>query len=229
MGSCRPIQAHGSSLAIRLLLAGLLAGILLIVWRGVPDADFVLDDHPVIVEQEGHLLEDDPFERLFTAERPVTELTFLLDVRRFGMDPRGWHWTNLIIHLLGALVLAELVRRAARVVLDRSDTPLPRERVALGIGFAAGLLWGVHPVQTEVVSYVVQRSEALASLFCFLAMLALVLAHERGRNALALPVVLLATLLALGAKASAVCLPPMLLLLDWGMLAGGLRDASSCS
>ena len=208
-----------------MLVACILVGFLLLTWQGALDADFVLDDHPVIVEQEGHMLGPKAVSRALGAVRPVTELTFVLDARMHDMSPRGWHWTNLVIHLFGALALFELVRRCASLVLSRSRRCGCPARLALAVGFVTALLWSVHPIHTEVVSYVVQRSEALAALFGFLALLCLVLSFEQGKSLLwSIPVFIL-VLLALGSKASAVCLAPMLLLLDWGVLEGSFGKA----
>ena len=225
MGSSHDSTAQSGHTSQTVLVACILAGFLLLTWQGALDADFVLDDHPVIVEQEGHMLGPDAVSRALGAVRPVTELTFVLDARMHDMSPRGWHWTNLIIHLLGALALFELVRRCACLVLSRSPRCGCPARLALAVGFVTALLWSVHPIQTEVVSYVVQRSEALAALFGLLALLSLVLCFEQGRSLLwSIPVFIL-VLLALGSKASAVCLAPMLLLLDWGVLEGSFGKA----
>ena len=208
-----------------LLVAAALVLVLLVVWQGALDADFVLDDHPVIVEQEGHMLGPQGVSRALQGERPVTELTFVLDARLRGMSPRGWHWSNLLIHLAAALALFELVRRSTSVVLGRSGLETTSGRPALGVAFITSLVWAMHPVQTEVVSYVVQRSEALAALFAFLTLFWLVIAFERGRTLVWTLLAGITTCLALGSKASVVCLPPILLLLDWGVLEGGLKGA----
>lgn len=225
MGSNEHPSDSGARYREALLAAAALALILLTLWQGALDADFVLDDHPVIVEQEGHMLGPEGVARALEGERPVAGLTFVLDARLRGMSPRGWHWSNLLIHLAAALTLFELVRRSTSVVLDRSGLGTTSGRPALAVAFVTSLVWAMHPVQTEVVSYVVQRSEALAALFTFLTLFWLVIAFERGRTLVWTLLAVVTTCLALGSKASAICLPPILLLLDWGVLEGDLKSA----
>ena len=208
-----------------LLAASALVIAALLSWWGALSAEFILDDYPVIVEQEGHILGPDGLRRAATSDRPVTELTFVLDAHRHGMDPVGWHWTNLILHVLGTLALFELVRRCARWILARSRLDAFPSWLTVAVAFIAGLIWSVHPVQTEVVSYVVQRAEALAALFSFLAMLCLVMAFEQRRQLVWCILLFCLIILAFGSKASAISLPPLLLLLDWGVLGGSFRNA----
>src|SRR5262249_6656133 len=118
------------------------------------------------------------------AGRPIVNLSLALNHAVGGDDPRGYHLFNLIAHALSGLLLFGLVRRTlllrfahaqvGRTVLgeplslddargrecverlggDASPYPLP-------IACAAALLWTVHPLQTESVSCVVQRTELL--------------------------------------------------------------------
>jgi Flp pilus assembly protein TadD len=90
---------------------------------------------------------------------------------------------------------------------------------------SVALLWVVHPLQTEAVSYVVQRYESLMGLFYFLAVYA---AIRCGTSPKPFPWALLtvvATLLALGSKEVAVSLPIVILLYDRALLAGSFREA----
>ena len=207
------------------LAAGALVVSVLLCWQGALDAAFVLDDHLVIVEQEGHILGPDGLARAIGSERPLTELTFLMDAGRHGMDPRGWHWTNLLLHLASTLVLFELIRRCVRHVVAGGMQSIGTDRISIFVAFVASLVWSLHPVHAEVVSYVVQRSESLAALFCLLSMLCLVLAFEGGRNLRWAVVLSVLVVLGLASKATAICVAPLLLVLDWGVLAGSLRVA----
>jgi tetratricopeptide (TPR) repeat protein len=77
-----------------------------------------------------------------------------------GYDPWGYHAFNLAVHLLAALVLFGLVRRT--LLLDGLGERFAP--AALALALAVALLWMVHPLQTESVTYIIQRSESLVGL-----------------------------------------------------------------
>jgi len=140
-------------------------------------------------------------------QRPVAELTLALNYAAGRLDPRGYHLVNLLVHLATAVLVWVFTRAVARL----AGAPRP-EWLALAV---AGV-FAVHPLQSEAVSYVTQRSEALAS-GLYLATLLLVLAAERrglGRRGAPFWAAGLVTfVLALGSKAIAVTLPVAWLLL----------------
>jgi cytochrome c-type biogenesis protein CcmH/NrfG len=97
------------------------------------------------------------------AGRPLVNLSLAVNYAAGGLDVTGYHVTNVAFHVLTALLLFGIVRRT----LDR-----PRagglSSHADGLAFAAALLWAVHPLNSEVVNYVVQRTESMMAL-CYLA------------------------------------------------------------
>lgn len=95
------------------------------------------------------------------AGRPVVNLSFALNHALFGADVRGYHATNIVIHILTALALFALLRRTLR--LPRMRDRFGRD--ADGLALAATLLWEVHPLLTEVVTYTSTRAEGLMALF----------------------------------------------------------------
>lgn len=105
----------------------------------------------------------DPPDDTPVARRPLVNLSFAINYAVHGFDVRGFHVANLLIHLCAGLVLFGLVRRACT---------LPRLRASFGAGAvalasAAALLWTLHPLHTEIVNYVSQRTTALMGL-CYL-------------------------------------------------------------
>jgi protein O-mannosyl-transferase len=88
----------------------------------------------------------------------------------------GYHAMNLALHLLAALALLGVVRRTLlsgrlRAQLGEHATPL---------ALAVALLWLVHPMLTDAVTYVAQRTEGLMGLFYFLTLYCAIRAGERG-------------------------------------------------
>ena len=90
---------------------------------------------------------------------------------------RGYHLVNIAIHLLCGLLIFGIVRRTL-------ELPALKDRfggAALNLGFAAALLWTLHPLNTEAVNYVTQRTELMMALFYLLTLYASIRALARGR------------------------------------------------
>lgn len=141
------------------LLIGLLV---LVAWAGGLDGPFVYDDKvEVIGNPTIRMLEEWRAIVAYNVSRPLLISTYAVDLSNHGFEPRGYHVTSLVIHVLAvgaALFLGESVaRRCAH----------PRPLVVAG---AAAALWAVHPMVTESVSYITGRSESLCGLFVFLSL-----------------------------------------------------------
>ena len=136
----------------------------LAVYHNSFSGPFVLDDVPTIPENS--TLRDlsralSPPADAGVGDRPVLNLTFALNYALGGTAVWGYHAVNLLIHALAGIVLFGLVRRT----LQR---PGLRERYgadALPLGLAVAVLWTVHPLQTEAVTYISERAESLMGLF----------------------------------------------------------------
>lgn len=89
--------------------------------------------------------------------RPVVSLSLAVNYALGGNEPRGYHILNTIIHALAALALFGIVRRTLL-------RPGMREKfggAAVPLALAVALLWALHPLLTESVTFVIQRSESL--------------------------------------------------------------------
>ena len=98
------------------------------------------------------------------ARRPLVNLSFAANYAAGGLDPRGYRAVNLAIHLLTSLVLFGVVRRTLRLP---ALAPLFGDD-ATGVAWVSALLWMLHPLNTEVVDYVAQRSESMMGLLYLL-------------------------------------------------------------
>ena len=96
--------------------------------------------------------------------RPVACLTFAANVAMGGFSVRGFHVVNITIHVLSAVVLFAVVRRTAEKVRQNKA---PSSGL-VPISFLNAALWALHPLQTESVTYIIQRIESLAGLFYLL-------------------------------------------------------------
>jgi len=151
--------------------------------------------------------------------RPVLNLSLAINYAIGGLAVGSYHAFNLAIHLLAGLTLFGLVRRT----LARAFPPLP----ALPLAFIASLLWLLHPLQTEAVTYVVQRAESLMGLFYLLTLYGVVRAAATAGRARRVwsGLAIAACALGMGTKEVMVSAPVIVLLYDRTFLAGSFRAA----
>lgn len=97
-----------------------------------------------------------------TAGRPLVNLTLALNYAAGGLSPWGYHLFNLGVHIGSALLLLALLRRVFAWPLPSSSPWLAGR--GPGAATAIALLWTVHPLTSEVVNYVTQRTEGLMAL-----------------------------------------------------------------
>lgn len=103
-------------------------------------------------------------------DRPVVRWSFALNYSLGEYSPWGYHVINLAIHLVAGCLLFDIVRRT--LLLD--ETPGRLKGRASALAFIVALVWTVHPLQTESVTYIVQRCESmmgmlfLGCLYCLL-------------------------------------------------------------
>src|SRR2546428_2669194 len=144
---------------------------------------------------------------------PLSWMTLGLDYLLWGMQPRGYHLTNLLLHAANAVVFYLVARRILGLALPGPDNPGPG-RLAVSAAFAA-LLFALHPLRVESVAWATERRDVLSGLFYLLTLLVYLRAcerQERGRWWYAGSVALF--ICALLSKSMAVSLPIVLLILD---------------
>ena len=187
---------------------------------------FILDDVLSIVENNqirewqelGTVLF--PERELPTAGRPLVNFSFAVNYALDGLNVRGYHLLNLIYHLVSGLLVFGIVRRTLR-------QSLLKERfggTSLNLGFAAALLWTLHPLNSEAVNYLTQRTELMMGLFYLLTVYASVRAlqpNARSWNALAV----VACAAGMACKESMVTAPVMVVLYDAVFVFGSLKRA----
>jgi hypothetical protein len=147
--------------------------------------------------------------------RPILKLSYTFDWT-LGPGVAGFHLTNVLIHLCNTWLVWALSRHfAARHTALQSQPALP---------LLAALLFAVHPVHTEAVSYICGRSSALMTLFYLSGLLFYIAGSARDSRLYLHLLTPLCMLLALGVKETAVTFPAALLL--WEIYGGGsIRSA----
>jgi len=189
----------------------------LAVWSSSFGGAFVFDDLSDIVLNES-LHDVRTNEWLTHGRRPITNLTIALNWTLSGAETGPFHAVNILIHLAAALALFALV-----VVSMRSERISEKWRArSIEIGACVALLWLVHPLQTQSVTYIIQRGESLAGLWYVLTILCAAIGIQRedakrggsGGGSVWFILAVLACALAMGSKAVAVTAPIAVLLWD---------------
>jgi protein O-mannosyl-transferase len=189
------------------------------------DAPFVFDDTQYVAGNPAIRTLWPPFDWIaFCPTRPLVYFTFALNYALGGENVWGYHVVNVAIHLATALALFGFARRTLRL-------PKIAEHYRAGTDWVAGaiaLIWVAHPLTTQAVTYVYQRLESLAAMFCVLCLYAFVRACGesgvvRRGWAVASAAFCYAAMLS---KESAVALPILVLIYDRLFLGDRWSDVS---
>jgi len=170
---------------------------------------FVLDDIGNIVLNE-HIRHTPIWDVLMHRRRPVVNLSLAINYAISQDRVWSYHVFNLVVHVLAGLTLFGLVRRTLL-------TPTFADRFrssATWLALAVALLWTLHPLQTQSVTYIIQRGESLMGLFYLLTLYCVVrgACSARGRAWFAAAVV--ACALGMGSKSVMVTAPLMVVVFD---------------
>jgi len=205
-----------------LLLAGVVA------YSNSFSAPFLFDDNPAIADNPTIREIWPPWAVLSPPDtgagvngRPVINLSFAINYALGGLDVHGYHAANLAIHLCAALTLFGIIRRTLR-------QPVLRPRFgdhALPIAFVAALGWMLHPLQTESVIFIEQRTESLMGLFYLLTLYAAIHGMEPARPRRWQILAFLTCLVGMATKEVMVSAPLIVLLYDRTFVAGTFREA----
>jgi len=175
------IDYHGALAMSSARRWAIFAGLLLltaVAYAPGMHGEFVLDDRFTVetnfeIRHLGHYLDPAVWLRILRSDRIFTEFTFALDYAVGKLDPFPYHATNLAIHLGVVLIVYAFVKR----MLDLGGLAEGRH-----LALAVAAVFALHPLQTEAVIYVSQRSESLASGLYLGALLLMLAAERRGRT-----------------------------------------------
>ena len=131
--------------------------------------------------------------------RPLTLLSFAIDYHLFGLNPAGYHFANLLWHIIAAWLVYLLFYKLSR----RS-----------WLSFWPALIFLVHPLQTEAVTYVSGRADPMAAVFVLLSLLAYVIYRQK-KQKLFLGLSLLSFLMALLNKEQSIMLPALIFIVEF--------------
>ncbi|MDD5583417.1 MAG: phospholipid carrier-dependent glycosyltransferase [Candidatus Marinimicrobia bacterium] len=207
------MQANKSVYLLLLMIIPVIA-----YWNSF-NVPFLFDDDHAIKNNPGirDLSQLDKVFRSFP-NRPVAQLTFAVNYHFHELNVKGYHEVNLMIHCCNALLVFWLVLQILQRLKEKKAITLKDSDISL-IAFFTGLLFAIHPIQTQAVTYIVQRMASLAALFYLLA----VNCYLKGRSSLQksnhawiwFVLAGISGLLGLFTKQIVFTFPFMILMLEW--------------
>ena len=168
---------HKFHLPFDLWAVAVLFGLTALVYANTFSVPFLFDDADNITHVDAYHLKSFSLANLwhastqgFLKHRLAANLSFALNVSLGGGDVRGFHLVNLLVHLATAFMLYRVLVSTLVLASVRKQLQGREREIAL----VAALIWAVHPVQTNSVTYIVQRMTAMSAfftitaLFCYL-------------------------------------------------------------
>jgi len=250
----------------RSLLAGAIVVLsALVAYHNSFSGPLIFDDLAAItdnpsIRQLGSALSPPP--NLTVGGRPILNLTFALNYALGGMNVWGYHAFNLLIHALAGLTLFGIVRRTllerptfnTEHPTSKSSGSLRRANLSSNpeavsprssfranatlLALAVAVIWVVHPLQTEAVTYISQRAESLMGLFYLLTLYCFIRSQDSGdrsqemqsgfrplTSGLWMLASIFSCLLGVLSKEIIVTAPVMVLLYDRTFIAGSWGEA----
>ncbi|MBW2109208.1 MAG: tetratricopeptide repeat protein [Deltaproteobacteria bacterium] len=197
-----------------------------LIYANTLSVPFYLDDYGNIVENPYVHLSSLKLKNILDAgfkspcsNRPIANISFALNYYIHQDRVWGYHIVNIAIHALTAVFFFLLTGMTLRISETRRPATMTTAQ-PLGsfmISLSAALLWLVHPIHTQSVTYVVQRMNSMAAMFYVMAFFFYVKGRLAKKNNARLwfGACVLCGLLAIGSKEVAATLPFFILLYEW--------------
>jgi tetratricopeptide (TPR) repeat protein len=218
---------EGAFASPRWLVAGglLLVALIFASYHNSLNVPFIFDDTDSILQNQSirHLdtaFSPPPGTGITVSGRPVLNASFALNYALSGTYRVGFHVGNILIHALAALTLWAVVRRT----LQSSVFVGKFSQNATTLAWFISALWAVHPLQTESVTYTVQRAESLVGLFYLLTLYGFI-RYAANRSWRWFLFTGLACLLGMGSKEVMATAPIVIFLYDRTFVSGSFRKA----
>jgi len=154
------------------------------------------------------------------AGRPLINLSLAINYALGGYNVWGYHALNLTVHVLAGLTLLGIVRRTLLRPTLRGRFGAAADELAL----ATAVLWTVHPIQIESVTYIVQRAESIMGLFYLLTLYCFIRGTESARPRLWYGLSVTACALGMASKQVMVSAPLTVMLYDRAFISGSFRQ-----
>lgn len=212
----------------RLLPIALIVLAVALVYRPALENSFHFDDFDNIVQHRTVHMESLSLEGLTTAARwprlatrPLPSVTFAIDWWRGGGQARAFLQSNVLLHIVTTLLVYLLLRQTLALHSPSACTS-EQERRHTAYALVGALIWALHPIQTQAVTYVVQRMAILSALFSLLSLYGYIRLRLTTRRRWPWAVVTLGALtLGVLSKENAAITPMLWWLAEYTLVRGG--------
>ncbi len=196
----------------------LLSFLISICYSNTLQSSWHFDDIPNIVTNKNIQISDFTWDELKKSiysplskkiHRPVANLTFAVNYLISGLDTTSYHIFNIFVHIGNSWLAYFLFIYTLKLYSRRNSQCFPSSSL-YDIALLGAVLWAVHPIQTQAVTYIVQRMASLATLFYLASFYCYLRFREHvtpGRKGIFLFFASCFFLLGLGAKQNTVLLP----------------------
>ncbi|MBN1550131.1 tetratricopeptide repeat protein [bacterium] len=203
--------------------------LIFLIYSNTFQAPFILDDLNSIVDNP-HIRSVLPLKRAMDAPdqstvagRPAIALSLAANYAISQLQPWSYHLVNILIHCFAALTLLGILRRIFLRPGTVNKTSFLGTLVRWG-AFSAALIWSVHPLHTETITYVSTRTESLAGMFILISVYCLLRGNTSPFKRYWQSLSVLSCVMAMGSKETAAALPLLLVLFDRVFLSQGWRN-----
>jgi tetratricopeptide (TPR) repeat protein len=155
-----------------------------------------------------------------TISRPLLGLSLAVNYAISGREPWSYHLLNLLIHLVAALALFGVVRHT--LLNERLRPSYARASTALALVVA--LVWAVHPLNTQAVTYIIQRVESMMGMFYLLTMYCAIRSFQATQKRWWYVAAMVACTAGMLSKQVMATAPLMVLLYDWLFIASSWKE-----
>lgn len=199
------------------VIAGLLIAVsILLAYSNTFHASFHFDDSANIVENH-NIRTLDNWTDIARSHRGIAMLSFAVNYALGGLNVTGYHIVNTAIHIVNSILIYFLIF----ITLNRIESFKGLEKK---IAIYTALLFALHPIQTQAVTYIVQRMEILASMFMLAGLLLFIKGVETSKmiaKVLLYAATTASFLIGFYSKEIAITLPALIIIYDYCFLSGG--------
>ncbi|MCK4851206.1 MAG: hypothetical protein KAT11_07640, partial [Phycisphaerae bacterium] len=210
-----------------LLAVGIIVAAGLLAYHNSFGGPFIFDDRDSIPENPTirqlwniRAVLSPPAQGQAVQRRPIVNLSLAINYAISGLHVRGYHVFNTGAHVLAALTLFGVLRRTLRSSIATQDV----ERTSFNLSLVIALIWVVHPIHTDAVTYIIQRTEVLAGLFYLLTLYFVIRASSSSGAISWYIAAVIACLLGMGSKESMISAPLLVLLYDRVFLSSSFKE-----
>ncbi len=224
---CKMKRNIDSTYKFHLIVAFSIPILCIILYSNTLNSPFVFDDFPNIKENPYFRLIDPDFQRLYDAgfkspnpNRPVANISFALNYYFGKYDVKSYHVVNITIHIINGILVYLLALIIFQLAFNLPSQKIPQFRDASIplISFFTALIFISHPVQTQSVTYIVQRMNSMSAMFYLMSLLLYIngrLTRIKWKQWTLFFGCFVFWVMALGSKEIAGTLPFIILIYEW--------------